>query len=117
MNPLTKEQLQIVSGIKAMIADYDYKTDQIRGLFDLVSIIDDLQSRAPKQYTEQELREAFEQSHIVPIIGLFDRFEENGGYKNPMIQAGFVGWKSCARFLGALKAKPRSGTTNTFRSP
>lgn len=54
MSLLTKEQLQIVDGIKSMIADYDYKTDQIRGLFDLVSIIDDLQARAPRETAEPD---------------------------------------------------------------
>lgn len=64
------------------------------------------ESRAQKQYTDQELRESFEQSHLARVIGVFDRFEENGMYKNPMIQARFDGWKSCARHVGALKAEP-----------
>ena len=93
MSLLTKEQLQIVNGIKAMIADYDYKTDQIRGLFDLVSIIDDLQARhiERKQYTENELYD----------IWLKAPGSETGD--DPVSWDGAL-W--AAKFLGALKAEP-----------
>lgn len=110
MSLLTKEQLQIVNGIKAMIADYDYKTDQIRGLFDLVSIIDDLQARAPKQYTEQELRDKFE-SQFIDWDAPAGQPEwlarvEGAEYVHPHINSEFVGWEDCARKIGALKAEP-----------
>ncbi len=100
MSLLTKEQLQIVNGIKAMIADYDYKTDQIRGLFDLVSIIDDLQARAPRQYTEQELREWFENRPLGQ--------DEIDALLHEVVPGENEAWYSVLKFaahVGALKAE------------
>ena len=112
MSLLTKEQQQVLEKIRSARAsggcDFEEHED-IEGTEDfdrLFAIFDDLQARAQKQYPEQELRESFEQSHLARVIGVFDRFEENGMYKNPMIQARFDGWKSCARHVGALKAEP-----------
>lgn len=142
MSLLTKEQLQIVNGIKAMIADYDYKTDQIRGLFDLVSIIDDLQARAhiidcefcdgtggfqneqtgeitdcrrckgsgkhvlaPRQYTEQELREWFENRPLVQ--------DEIDALLHEVVPGENEAWYSVLKFaahVGALKAEPDKET-------
>ncbi len=109
MSLLTKEQQETLEFIRKYIVSRRGMVNYIdveKALHSAVAIIDNLQARAPRQYTKQELRDLFEQSHIARLIGVFDRFEENGMYKNPMIQAGFGGWKSCARFLGALKAEP-----------
>lgn len=110
MSLLTKEQQEEVDRIRKLTnSRKQWALDSggwINEAENLIEIIDDLQARAPKQYTEQELRESFEQSHLARVIGVFDRFEENGMYKNPMIQARFDGWKSCARHVGALKAEP-----------
>lgn len=60
--------------------------------------IAELQARAPKQYTEAELREGFASQyqdglHVV----------ENGEFADREIEADFAEWVECARFLGAIK--------------
>lgn len=80
MSLLTKEQLQIVNGIKAMIADYDYKTDQIRGLFDLVSIIDDLQARVQ---TQADIGEKWLEATPEQVKDELQRGFHNGGDWEP----------------------------------
>lgn len=71
----------------------------------VVSIVDsqaqniaELQARAPKQYTEAELREGFASQYQDGLhVG------ENGEFTDRQIEADFAEWVECARFLGAIK--------------
>lgn len=90
MSLLTKEQREIIErarvGIKCELTQWAPAAD----INDLLSIIDALQARAPKQYTEQELRENYENC-----------LSAETGEDNT-----WNGWIECAKFLGALKAEP-----------
>ena len=88
MSLLTKEQ-QLFEKLKKAL----YRN---RGLIDesdeseLLSIIDDLQARAPKQYTTEDLREWAKEPWMSDWY--FDAY--------------FSGAVDFAEFLGALKAEP-----------
>ena len=99
MSLLTKEQQDDVNTIKNYVLSslpvhndqsHDYR--MLRHMcMRLIPIIDDLHARAPRQYTEQELREAFESYNFHPSFLRFDNFKQ---------------WVHCARALGALNAEP-----------
>ena len=98
MNLLTKEQQTIFNNSRKTIASHvewskQQELNPIPAIYQaaesLVRIIDDLQARAPKRYTEQELREHYENC-----------FSAETGEDNT-----WDGWLECARFLGALKAE------------
>jgi len=100
MSLLTKEQQETLDTARAWVnrcKDSVFVHSQYYEDFQrLIAIIDDLQSRAPKQYTEQELREAFERE-----------IDKESGYASPMhFHCDLDIWMQCARFLGALKAEP-----------
>lgn len=90
MSLLTKEQAAHVAYMRDLFCGPSGWNDEID---ELVSIIDDLQARAPKQYTEQELREELNRQY--PDIFGRQRVKE-------MRESV---WIACARFLGALKAE------------
>jgi len=67
----------------------------------LIEIIDDLQARAPKQYTEQELREWFENRPLVQ--------DEIDALLYEVVPGENEAWYSVLKFaahVGALKAEP-----------
>ena len=105
MSLLTKEQQEKLEKIRSARTsggcDFEEYED-IEGTKDferLFAIIDDLQARAPKQYTEQELNAVFES---MPIADLFPPIQE----EHIIGKVAWHSWKVCARFLGALKEEP-----------
>ena len=104
MSLLTQEQIAKLEQVNSYCLAYSAQTYPERAditnithslycfIGDLRAIIDDLQSRAPKQYTEQEHYAEFEK--VYPPLE---------GVAHKQI---FKGWLMCARFLGALKAEP-----------
>ena len=118
MSLLTKEQQDDVNTIKNYVLSslpvhndqsHDYR--MLRHMcMRLLPIIDDLQARAPRQYTEQELRDKFE-SQFIDWDAPAGQPEwlarvEGAEYVHPHINSEFVGWQDCARKIGALKAEP-----------
>lgn len=70
-------------------------------LRDVLRIIDDLQARAQKQYTEQELREWFENRPLVQ--------DEIDALLHEVVPGENEAWYSVLKFaahVGALKAEP-----------
>lgn len=109
VNLLTREQQDILAKARK---SYQVRFDHFKGhatvademCADLFAIIDDLLSRAPKQYTEGELRQEFEKTRVPGMIYL--SVDPHGQYHKAYVQAWWENWIACARFLGALKAEP-----------
>lgn len=98
MSLLTKEQQETLERIRKApfdpAASYDH-------LCTAIVIIDDLQARAPKQYTEQELREWFENRPLVQ--------DEIDALLYEVVPGENEAWYSVLKFaahVGALKAEP-----------
>lgn len=133
MSLLTKEQKKDIADIReSNRLRHDLATggEAMKDVEKLLSIIDDLQSRAPKQYTGQELRKEFESYGFHPSFLRVDNFKQwvhcaralgtprqyteqelREHYENCFsAETGedntWDGWLECARFLGALKAEP-----------
>lgn len=117
MSLLTKEQQETLDRAYQYCLQYSVKTypqDTDMGLIahrlycfigELRTIIDDLQDRAPKQYTEQDLREAFENANNTYRLEK-EKFGRRTVYENQHVQTEFEGWVACAKSVGALKAEP-----------
>ena len=107
MSLLTKEQGRKVLEAKMQIKLYRamFLPDtsvRLRSLLnEVLTIIDDLQSRAPKQYTEQELREWFENRPLSQ--------DEINALLHEVTPGENEAWYSVLKFaahVGALKAEP-----------
>lgn len=110
MSLLTKEQQRVVEAARATIREDEAWGGRSGYEASLVAIIDDIQSRAPKQYTEQELREAFERPRLNEMRKHGDNQVlvkySNGEYIVDAVNLKWHGMLECARFLGALKEGP-----------
>ena len=102
MSLLTKEQEETLEQSRQRHeqwrGDCDAHTAEVLALVD---IIDDLQARAPKQYTEQELREWFENRPLVQ--------DEIDALLHEVVPGENEAWYSVLKFaahVGALKAEP-----------
>lgn len=100
MSLLTKEQQTIVKNIRQAESDAFYNPAPSCGnqfmnarvaAIELLSIIDDLQARAPRQYTEQEL---------------YTLWLEAPAHETGDSNESWDGALWCARHFGALKAEP-----------
>lgn len=110
MSLLTKEQQTIFGNIRQAEANAFYNPEPGCGnqfmnarvaVIELLSIIDDLQARAPKQYTEQELREWFGNRPLVQ--------DEIDALLHEVVPGENEAWYSVLKFaahVGALKAEP-----------
>ena len=109
MSLLTKEQQDDVNTIKNYVLSslpvhndqsHDYR--MLRHMcMRLIPIIDDLHARAPRQYTEQELREWFENRPLVQ--------DEIDALLHEVVPGENEAWYSVLKFaahVGALKAEP-----------
>ena len=106
MTPEEAQQAQTIAEIKAIRNGGEYPREYYREAIDkAIKIVDsqaqniaELQARAPKQYTEAELREGFASQYQDGLhVG------ENGEFTDRQIEADFAEWVECARFLGAIK--------------
>jgi hypothetical protein len=102
MSLLTKEQEETLEQSRQRHeqwrGDCDAHTAEVLALVD---IVDDLQARAPKQYTEQELREWFENRPLVQ--------DEIDALLHEVVPGENEAWYSVLKFaahVGALKAEP-----------
>lgn len=102
MSLLTKEQEETLEQSRQRHeqwrGDCDAHTAEVLALVD---IIDDLQARAPRQYTEQELREWFENRPLVQ--------DEIDALLHEVVPGENEAWYSVLKFaahVGALKAEP-----------
>ena len=93
MSLLTKEQKLTTDHIRAKLREDEGWGGRGGYESELLAIIDDLQARVPKQYTEQELTEILQKDYHQYWQGL------NGDY----FQKGF---HEAAQRFGALKAEP-----------
>jgi len=112
MSLLTKEQQDKVERLRGYIEmpvrgkksgrlAQSYSRNLLVHARSLLSIIDDLQARAPKQYTEQELREWFENRPLVQ--------DEIDALLHEVVPGENEAWYSVLKFaahVGALKAEP-----------
>ena len=110
MNLLTQEQQTIFNESRDTIATHvewskQQELNPIPAIYQaaesLVRIIDDLQARVPKQYTEQELREWFENRPLVQ--------DEIDALLHEVVPGENAAWYSVLKFaahVGALKAEP-----------
>lgn len=101
MSLLTKEQEETLEQSRQRHeqwrGDCDAHTAEVLALVD---IVDDLQARAPKQYTEQELREWFENRPLVQ--------DEIDALLHEVVPGENEAWYSVLKFaahVGALKAE------------
>jgi len=101
MSLLTKEQEETLEQSRQRHeqwrGDCDAHTAEVLALVD---IIDDLQARAPRQYTEQELREWFENRPLVQ--------DEIDALLHEVVPGENEAWYSVLKFaahVGALKAE------------
>lgn len=102
MSLLTKEQQETLERIRKAPFDPAASYDD---LCTAIAIIDYLQSRAPKQYTEAQMRTAFE--HQLDHGKSLESFiTPDGRSVSGLSVYAKHGWMACARFLGALKAEP-----------
>lgn len=120
MSLLTKEQQETIDRIRkergadGRVFDEDEQLEEAKDFDRLCAIIDDLQSRAPKQYTEQELRRWLECSNLSHADYPWVRHEpthklfkpEQMKYKDPRDEAMWFSVYNFACISGALKAEP-----------
>lgn len=104
MSLLTQEQLAIVKQEKGLNLHAMHRTkrptESAKSIRSLLAIIDDLQARAPRQYTEQELREWFENRPLVQ--------DEIDALLHEVVPGENEAWYSVLKFaahVGALKAE------------
>lgn len=104
MSLLTKEQQKDIADIREINRlRHDLATggEATKDVGKLLSIFDDLQARAPKQYTVQELREWFKNRPLIQddIDALLHEFV-------PGQDDAWYGILKFASHVGALKAEP-----------
>jgi hypothetical protein len=107
MNLLTPEERETVERARLKIREDEAfdSSNTLEG--SLLAIIDSISQREPKQYTEEEMKSAYndyEYKILKTEAEYVRRMIYAGGGKSDIRSEYMAGWLMCAKFLGALKA-------------
>lgn len=98
--------LTVERELQGKLADQSQKIEAMQKQLNAYSLLTAAVSLMQKQYTEEEMRHAFEDpENRDPVHDSEVERNEHGEYKDRLVEVAWFNFMRCARFLGAIKEK------------